>query len=105
MEAVLSTCGFLTETTGSGDAAIQLANDLNPDLLILDWYLDGTMNGLEVLNSIRSTRDSIAAIIMSGSSEQTIKSQVAEVSNCEYLEKPFRLVDFLAAVDRLQIQQ
>jgi len=103
MEALLSTCGFSTETTGNSHDAVRIANELNPDLVIIDWYLEGKTNGLQVLFSVRTTLGNIAAIIMSGSSSSTIKTQVAAVPNCEYLEKPFQLVDFLAAVDRLDV--
>ena len=103
MQALLSTCGFSTETTGNGKEAVEMANELNPDLVIIDWYLEGQTTGLHVLFNVRSNLGNIAAIIMSGSSSSTIRTQVAEVPNCEYLEKPFLLSDFLAAVERLDV--
>ena len=103
MQAILSTSGYSVDTTGFADQAIKMANELKPHLVIIDWFLGGEVNGLQVLSSVRSNLGNIGAIIMSGSSSFDIKSQVAAVPNCEYLEKPFQLTDFQSAVDRLDI--
>jgi DNA-binding NarL/FixJ family response regulator len=46
-----------------GEHALQIVNDLNPDVILLDVNLPG-MNGLQVARQLRSTNDDIAVIIL-----------------------------------------
>lgn len=104
---------ILTATTGSDlrPAAIYDSGRIAKQLRSMrtccaGWHSldrhDGA-DGLQVLSAIRSSLGNIAAIIMSGSESTRIKTQLAAVVNCEYLEKPFRLSKFLSTVDRLDI--
>jgi DNA-binding response OmpR family regulator len=53
----LADAGFVVDVAAAGDAAMEMFNNQRPDLVLLDLMLPN-MNGLEVLERIRSTADS-----------------------------------------------
>ena len=59
---------FEIETFGTGELCIKNLNS-NPDIVILDFHLDGidktAMNGLETLDEIKKTNAEIPVIILS----------------------------------------
>jgi DNA-binding response OmpR family regulator len=72
------------------------------DLAILDWMLGCKTHGGEVARQIRSVSPRTRVLIISGYPDAVAKTQ-AEYSDCidATLEKPFRLNEFLDAVNRL----
>jgi len=58
-----------------------------PDLIILDYHLDGHMNGYEVLKALKKLPFSCPVIFFSNNLELTITSSILKLGVIEYIEK------------------
>jgi two-component system, OmpR family, phosphate regulon response regulator PhoB len=91
--------GYAVQTTGDGDEALLLAAEEAPDLVVLDWMLEGT-SGIEVCRRLR--RDPATAhvpIIMltaRGAEEDRIRG--LETGADDYVTKPFSPRELIARV-------
>ncbi|MFP4198515.1 MAG: response regulator transcription factor [Halanaerobium sp.] len=96
----LEKAGFDVYYAVDGVQAVEKANDLNPDLVLLDLRLP-KMNGflvLEALKSDTSTED-IPVIILSALSEEDDVQKVISLGAEDFLVKPISQSDLLAAVE------
>jgi DNA-binding response OmpR family regulator len=79
-----------------GAAALQIAQQEHPDLVILDWMLPH-LDGLEVCRRLR--RESIVPILMlTARAEEVDRVLGLEVGADDYLVKPFSIRELLARV-------
>jgi DNA-binding response OmpR family regulator len=82
-----------------GPAAVLLAKERRPDLVILDWMLP-RLDGLEVCRRIR--HESVVPILMlTARSEEIDRVLGLEVGADDYLTKPFSIRELLARVRAL----
>ena len=79
-ETVFRREGFEVEVAGNGEEGYKIAVTKTPDVMLLDIMLPGSMNGLDVLRKIRSTKDiaEIPVMIMSNlTDDKTISDGLA----------------------------
>src|SRR3989344_182115 len=87
---ILSDDNFQCITAGDSDTALKLIEKKNPDLILLDIWLQGSnLDGLGVLEIIRAKYPHIAVIMISG--HGTIETAVNSIKMgaSDYVEKPF----------------
>ncbi len=92
---------FDVECAVSGEEAIELAQRVRPDVMLLDVMLPG-VNGLDVVRRIRSdpALSGIPVLVMTAFSE--IEAGEAEAAGANrFLAKPFDLLELTAAVKDL----
>ena len=80
-----------------GEAAIRLAREEGPDLVILDIKMPG-MDGLTVAETI-SNEGLAAVLILTAFSQKELVQRAAEAGAMGYLVKPFQKSDLLPAID------
>lgn len=85
----LKSAGYATIETRSGQEAVQLAIEKQPDLAILDINMPG-MNGTEAARLIRRETD-VPFIFLSAHDESAIVRQAVEEGALGYLVKPIEL--------------
>lgn len=98
---VLEAHGYRTMVTGEGAAALNLAREQRPDLILLDLQLPD-VSGYEVVRRLKCddrTRAipvlAVTAFAMIGDEERAL------ASGCDgYVAKPIRLREFLDVVQR-----
>jgi two-component system, response regulator PdtaR len=83
--------------TGRGDEAIELARQLEPDLVILDIKMPGT-DGLSAARHISGERIA-AVVILTAFSQRDLIEQATEAGAYAYLVKPFQKSDLIPAVE------
>lgn len=90
---LLSTClkqaGFQTIETSSGDEAVRLAKDKQPDLAILDIMLPG-MDGTDAAAVISNETD-VPFIFLSALDEEKVVDKAIKAGALGYLVKPFNV--------------
>lgn len=90
---------------GDGLTGIELAEELQPDLVLLDLSMP-KMDGLEALPEIRTKAPGTAVIIFSGFVEGRLGPRVRELGGLGYIEKGIEPEDLVATiVDMLEADQ
>jgi two-component system, response regulator PdtaR len=80
-----------------GEAAIRLARERRPDLVIMDIKMPG-MDGLAAAERIAS-EDLAAVLILTAFSQRDLVQRAAEAGAMAYLVKPFQKTDLMPAID------
>ncbi len=91
--------GYDVSVTADGDEALLLAVETQPDLVVLDWMIEGT-SGIEVCRRLRRDRASahvpIIMLTARGAEDDLIRG--LETGADDYLTKPFSPRELLARV-------
>ena len=80
-----------------GENALRLAQEENPDLILLDVMLP-VMDGFKVCREIRKTNDTTPIIMLTAREEETNKVFGLELGADDYITKPFSIREVLARV-------
>lgn len=91
--------GYNVRTTGDGDEAIVLAGEDVPDLVILDWMIDGT-SGIEVCRRLRRDKATahVPIIMLTARENEDDRIRGLETGADDYMTKPFSPRELLARV-------
>ena len=83
--------------TGRGDEAVELVQELAPDLAILDIKMPG-LDGLAAAREISADRRS-AVLILTAFSQRDLIEQARDAGALAYLVKPFQRSELIPAVE------
>ena len=91
--------GYNVRCTGDGDEALVLAAEDVPDLIILDWMIEGT-SGIEVCRRLRRDKATahVPIIMLTAREGEDDKIRGLETGADDYLTKPFSPRELLARV-------
>lgn len=91
--------GYAVRTTPDGDEALLLAREDTPDLVILDWMIEGT-SGIEVCRRLRREKATAHVPIIMLTARETEDDRVRglDTGADDYLTKPFSPRELLARV-------
>jgi two-component system KDP operon response regulator KdpE len=93
----LEVSGFEVLVTNEGKHAIELVRAEQPDLILLDLWLRGDVDGMEVCLQVRQWTQ-IPIIIVSARSDERQKVEALDLGADDYLTKPFNIDELLARV-------
>ncbi len=98
----LKKADFIIHQVENGEEALEKVEEINPDLVILDWMMP-RMSGIEVCRILRSKVETknIPIIILSARSEDTDKSLGLDIGADDYITKPFSPIELLSRVKAL----
>ena len=74
-------------TARSTEEAETLLQQETPDLIVMDIYLKGTKNGLDLAKEIQA-RSPIPILFLTASTNPDIIAGIHALNNCHYLSKP-----------------
>lgn len=91
--------GYKVVGTGNGDEALLLAAENPPDLVILDWMLEGT-SGIEVCRRLRREQATahVPIIMLTAREEEDDRIRGLDTGADDYVTKPFSPRELLARV-------
>jgi two-component system phosphate regulon response regulator PhoB len=97
-----TSAGYTVTTTPSGDEALILIEEIRPDLVILDWMIEGT-SGLEVCRRVRRSRstDSLPIIMLTARGEEDDRVRGLETGADDFVSKPFSPKELVARANAL----
>lgn len=96
----LQQLGFDTEGyTISGKAAIEMAEKINPDLIIMDIALQGEMDGIEAMQEIRKF-SSAPVVYVTANSSSSHKKRAEETGYLDFLIKPIEIEELKTAINK-----
>ncbi len=90
LEQNLKKQGYEVVTAGSGEDALRLLREEQPDLVLLDIQLPG-MSGLDVLEKIKEHDDDIIVIMVTANSGLENAVNAMRLGAYDYISKPFNL--------------
>jgi two-component system response regulator ResD len=96
----LERAGYETRTAADGQAALQLATQARPDLVVLDLMLPGT-DGLEVMRRLRAAGNGlrVPVILLTAKGEPADRVIGLRLGADDYVAKPFSPAELVARVD------
>ena len=91
--------GYNVRVTPDGDEALILASEDVPDLVILDWMIEGT-SGIEVCRRLRRDKQTahVPIIMLTAREEEDDRVRGLETGADDYLTKPFSPRELIARV-------
>jgi two-component system phosphate regulon response regulator PhoB len=91
--------GYDIVRTADGDEALLLAEERTPDLVILDWMIEG-VTGIEVCRRLRrrSSTAQVPIIMLTARGEESDRIRGLETGADDYVTKPFSPRELIARV-------
>ncbi len=97
VEYALKRAGFITHSSADGPSALETADRLDPDLVLLDLMLPG-MDGYEIAEALRSRDKEMAIIMVTALDTDRDKVRGLDAGADDYITKPFSMEELLARV-------
>jgi PAS domain S-box-containing protein len=88
---ILSQLGYLVETAGNGQEAVQYFESKSTDLIVLDMIMPPGIDGLETYKRIIAKHPQQKAIIASGFSETARVREAQKLGAGRYVKKPYTI--------------
>ena len=102
LEQNLKKQGYEVCTAGTGEDALRLAREEQPELVLLDYHLPG-INGLEVLQRLKELDEDILVIMVTAQGGLETAVNTMRHGAYDYINKPFNL-DEMAIVIRKALE-
>lgn len=83
---------------GEGSEAVSLALELNPDIILMDIMLGGSMDGVEAAKAIKKYKD-IPFIFLTAYTDEKTLERAKEVQPYGYILKPFKERELYTTID------
>jgi len=100
LKEVFSKEGYQTFTAGSGKEALELVQEVCPDLVLLDMKIPG-MDGIEILKRLKKNKPSVHVIMMTAYGELDLIKESMNWGAERYFTKPFDVFEVRDAVNGL----
>lgn len=97
VQGVLQDDGFLTIQVESGEDALRVVAERQPDLVLLDIWMSG-LDGIETLRILRERWPQLPVVMMSGHASIATAIEATRIGAADFIEKPIDLDRLLAAV-------
>ena len=93
---------FSVEIVNDGEDAIFQAENVKPDIILLDWMLPN-MSGLEICRQIRTSKDlkKTPVIFLTAKGQEEDKLRGLDTGADDYITKPFSQLELLARINAL----
>ncbi len=81
----------LIKTAKSGDEALRIIEDFKPHVVLLDIWMPGTLDGIDVLKAAKAKHPAIEFIIMSGHGTIETAVKATKLGAWDFVEKPLSI--------------
>lgn len=94
--------GYQVRATADGDEALLLAQEEVPDLVVLDWMIEGT-SGIEVCRRLRKDRATahVPILMLTARGAEDDRIRGLDTGADDYLTKPFSPRELIARVNAI----
>ncbi|MGH6659365.1 MAG: phosphate regulon transcriptional regulator PhoB [Sphingomicrobium sp.] len=91
--------GFAVTRTGDGEEALILADEIKPDIILLDWMIEG-ISGIEVCRRLRRRPQSanVPIMMLTARGEESDRIRGFDTGADDYVTKPFSPRELVARV-------
>ncbi len=84
----------------SGVDAVRIAQDSEPDLIIMDINIKGRINGVEAVMRIHETRK-VPVIFVSGYTYDDMKEKLGAIAPCAFFNKPLDISSLRSKIEEM----
>jgi len=98
LNIILSKEGFEVATAESASEALNVGAHFAPEVLIVDWMLNGTEDGLWIAEALRQEYPALQTILITGYPSLELEAQVKRLPATRFLAKPFTPADLIELV-------
>jgi CheY-like chemotaxis protein len=95
----LKLTGYEVYEAENGEAALSLLSRLQFDVVISDLNLPGKLNGIDILDALKTIPRKIDAVLITGTGSDEIKSR-ADSLGAVYMEKPVQLKELARTIQQ-----
>lgn len=94
--------GYEVKSAKSGEEALKVLEDYRPNVVLLDIWMPGQMDGIEVLRATRSKYSSTEFIIMSGHGTIETAVKAVKLGAWDFVEKPLSIDKISILLNNIQ---
>ncbi len=100
---ILSDAGYEVVTVSNGSAALKKANELKPDIVVLDVYMPG-YSGLEVCKILKENSETadLPVLLTVGKLEPFKSEEALKARANAFIVKPFEATELLAVIRKIE---
>ena len=98
LDMILTEAGYNIDLAETGEAALELFEKKDFDLIIADLKLPG-INGMEVIKQIKEKKPEMEVVVITGVGTQPIAAEALELGAHDFLPKPFTDDQIMTAID------
>jgi two-component system, NtrC family, nitrogen regulation response regulator NtrX len=91
--------GYAVLTASSGEEALNILKEQNPDLIFLDIWLPG-IDGIQTLQEIKNLKPDLPVVMISGHGNIELAVKATRTGAYDFLEKPLSLERVLLVANR-----
>ncbi|MCD6117878.1 sigma-54-dependent Fis family transcriptional regulator [bacterium] len=99
MAQILKDEGFSVQQASDGDTALKMAGNIKPNLIIADYRMPG-MNGLELLNAVKTSLPDTEVIIITAFGTIDVAVKAMQQGAWDFITKPFSAEELSVKVNR-----
>jgi DNA-binding NtrC family response regulator len=99
LQIILADEGYQTHVASSAEEALKVAKALKPDVVLTDLRMNN-MNGIELMEELRSQGDAPEVIIMSASGTPLIIEESVGKGAFSFIQKPLDIPQVLLNINR-----
>ncbi|MFC1885252.1 sigma-54-dependent transcriptional regulator [Thermodesulfobacteriota bacterium] len=100
----LQRSGYIVETGGSGEEALEILKGARFDILLLDIKMEG-MSGLEVLKKVKESDPDLSVVMITAYGSISTAIEALKSGASEYLLKPFDPKELDVVIEKILQQQ
>ncbi len=100
LEIALRRQGHDVRVATSRFEAYTVGVEFRPDVLVVDWMITVSVDGVELARVLRAGLPQLQVILITGYPSETLKRHAAAAEIWPVLAKPFELPELLGAIDR-----
>ena len=84
----------------NGRDAVRMAEDLNPDLVLMDIILEGDMDGIDAARIIRE-RCNMPVVFVSACNDMPTRTRAMHASPCGFISKPVETGELKTCIESI----
>lgn len=101
LERMINKMGFdVVEKATTGEKAISLAQEHDPDIILMDIQLKDNIDGITAMQNIRKSSE-VPVIYITGNSDQYYKERAQKTNYIDYLVKPIQMDDLKESINKV----
>lgn len=101
LSASLQDEGYIVETANNGEKALRMMEEFKPEVVLLDIWMPGRLDGVEVLQEAKKTNPDLDFIIMSGHGTIETAVKTTKYGAWDFVEKPLSIEKILISIKNI----